>query len=222
MVETLRPQCDRALSWIPIDQLRAGVDTLAARIGRLAGTVIVADAETDADLDTLVEAALTVRAVAPCSRARRAWPARSPRGWACCRSAPSCPPDGAGSSWPAACNRPRAGRSRKRARPASPCWRRPSGAWPIPRDGLARLAAQAAAAIEKERWDLVAVTGGETAVALWAALGADRLDLVGVPAPGLALGHLRVRGREPLALLTKAGGFGPPDLFVSLQKEAVA
>jgi uncharacterized protein YgbK (DUF1537 family) len=31
-----------------------------------------------------------------------------------------------------------------------------------------------------------------------------------------------VRGREPLSLLTKAGGFGPPDLFVSLQKEAVA
>ena len=25
-----------------------------------------------------------------------------------------------------------------------------------------------------------------------------------------------MRGREPLALLTKAGGFGPPDLFVSL------
>jgi uncharacterized protein YgbK (DUF1537 family) len=91
-----------------------------------------------------------------------------------------------------------------------------------PTDAIARLAAQAAAAIEKERWDLVAVTGGETAMALWNALGADRLDLVGVPAPGLALGHLRVRGREPLAVLTKAGGFGPPDLFVSLQKEAVA
>jgi uncharacterized protein YgbK (DUF1537 family) len=91
-----------------------------------------------------------------------------------------------------------------------------------PADAIVRLAVQAATAIEKERWDLVAVTGGETAVALWAALGADRLDLIGVPAPGLALGHLRVRGREPLALLTKAGGFGPPDLFVSLQKEAVA
>jgi uncharacterized protein YgbK (DUF1537 family) len=89
-----------------------------------------------------------------------------------------------------------------------------------PADAIVRLAAQAAAAIEKERWDLVAVTGGETAVALWVALGADRLDLVGVPASGLALGHLRVRGREPLALLTKAGGFGRPDLFVSLQKEA--
>jgi uncharacterized protein YgbK (DUF1537 family) len=95
VVETLRPQCDRALSWIPIDQLRAGVDTLTARIGRLAGTVIVADAETDTDLDALVEAALTVCRL-PCWRARRAWPARSPRGWACCRSALSCPADGAG------------------------------------------------------------------------------------------------------------------------------
>ena len=106
-----------------------------------------------------------------------------------------------------------------------------------PADAIVRLAAQAAAAIEKERWDLVAVTGGETAVALWVALGADRLDLVGVPASGLALGHLRVRGREPLTLLTKAlledegtfiellfdeDGMRVPDLFVSLQKEAVA
>jgi len=66
------------------------------------------------------------------------------------------------------------------------------------------------------------VTGGETAVALWSAVGAERLDLAGAPAPGLAFGHLRVPGREPLPLLTKAGGFGPPDLLRSLQKETVA
>ena len=89
-------------------------------------------------------------------------------------------------------------------------------------DAVARLAAQAAAAIERERWDLVVVTGGETAVALWSALGAERLDLIGAPAPGLALGQLRAPGRDPLAVLTKAGGFGPPDLLVTLQREAVA
>ena len=78
------------------------------------------------------------------------------------------------------------------------------------------------AALQREPWDLVVVTGGETAVALWTALGAERIDLAGAPAPGLALGQLRVPGRDPIPLLTKAGGFGPPDLLVSLQKEAVA
>src|SRR5262245_30965590 len=58
VVDLLRPQLDRALSWIPIDQLRAGGEALAARVRRLSGTAIVADAETDSDLDLLVEAAL--------------------------------------------------------------------------------------------------------------------------------------------------------------------
>src|SRR6266850_1981408 len=108
VVDLLRPQLDRALAWIPIDQLRAGADALAARLRRLAGTAIVA-----------------------------------------------------------------------------------------------RLVEQAVAAIERERWDLVVVTGGETAVALWSALGADRMEVAGAPAPGLALGHLRLAGREPQAVLTK-------------------
>src|SRR5204862_230569 len=42
------------------------------------------------------------------------------------------------------------------------------------------------------------------------------------PRPGLALGRLRAPGRQPLAVVTKAGGFGEPDLFVSLVREAVA
>jgi uncharacterized protein YgbK (DUF1537 family) len=93
-----------------------------------------------------------------------------------------------------------------------------------PPEALARLIEQAVAALERERWDLVIVTGGETAAALWAALGAERIDLVGAPAPGLAFGHLRVPGRDPLPLVTKAGGFGAADLLVSLAtlKEPVA
>jgi len=89
-------------------------------------------------------------------------------------------------------------------------------------EAIARLIDQAIAALQRETWDLVVVTGGETAVALWTALGAERIDLVGAPAPGLAFGQLRVPGRDPLPLLTKAGGFGPPDLLVSLQRETVA
>ena len=60
VIDLLRPQLDRALAWIPIDQLRAGGEALAARVRRLAGTAIIADAETDADLDALVEAAFAV------------------------------------------------------------------------------------------------------------------------------------------------------------------
>jgi D-threonate/D-erythronate kinase len=221
VVETLRPQCDRALAWIPIDQLRMGVEALAARIGRLAGTVIVADAETDADLDALVEAALaTVPSPLLAGSAGMARALAARLGFQSERvELPT------GPRWllVAGSVQPATRRQIKEARAAgltvlATAERRVAD----PTEAIARLAAQAAAAIEKERWDLVAVTGGETAVALWTALGADRLDLLGVPAPGLAFGHLRVRGREPLPVLTKAGGFGPPDLFVSLQKEAVA
>jgi len=60
------------------------------------------------------------------------------------------------------------------------------------------------------------------AVALYRALGAERIDLDGAPRPGLAMGRLRLPGRAALPLVTKAGGFGPPELFVSLAREAVA
>src|SRR5439155_418560 len=84
------------------------------------------------------------------------------------------------------------------------------------------LAAQARARLDAGPVDVVLVTGGETLVALYHALGAERLDLEGAPRPGLALGRLRAPGREPLTVVTKAGGFGEPDLFVSLVREAVA
>jgi uncharacterized protein YgbK (DUF1537 family) len=216
VVEILRAQLDRALAWIPIDQLRAGSEPLAARLGRLAGTTIVADAETDGDLDALVDAALAVTptpllvgaaglARALASRlgvlAERVELPAGPR-WLIV----------AGSRHPATRRQLREARAAgltvlataERAAESRP-------------DALGRLVEQAVAALERERWDGVIVTGGETAAALWSALGAERIDLVGAPAPGLALGHLRVPGREhPIPLLTKAGGFGAPDLLVSL------
>src|SRR3989442_6309651 len=54
--DLLRPQIDRPLAWIPLGRVREGGPALAARLVRLAGMVIVADAETDADLDALIEA----------------------------------------------------------------------------------------------------------------------------------------------------------------------
>jgi uncharacterized protein YgbK (DUF1537 family) len=67
---------------------------------------------------------------------------------------------------------------------------------------------------------LVVLTGGETARAVLRALGARHLELVGAPASGLALGRLVVHETFSLPVLTKAGGFGPPELFVALAKGA--
>src|SRR5207245_2626946 len=145
IVDLLRPQLDRPFAWIPLGRVREGGRPLTARLIRLAGMVIVADAETDADLDTLVEAILELD--------------------------------------------------------SPPLLAAPAGPRPV---------------------DVVLVTGGEPLVALYHALGAERLDLEGAPRPGLALGRLRAPGREPLTVVTKAGGFGEPDLFVSLVREAVA
>src|SRR3989442_8036968 len=61
VVDLLRPQLDRPFAWIPLGRVREGGRPLTARLVRLAGMVIVADAETDADLDTLVEAGLQVQ-----------------------------------------------------------------------------------------------------------------------------------------------------------------
>jgi D-threonate/D-erythronate kinase len=220
VVDLLRPQLDRALAWIPIEQLRAGGEALTARVRRLSGTAIVADAETDADLDRLVDAALGVTPLpllvgsAGLGRALAARLGLSPE-----RAEP--PPGGrwlvvAGSAHPATRRQLKEARAAGMTVLAAPERAADRG------EVVARLVEQAVGAIEREKWDLVVVTGGETAVALWSALGADRMEVLGAPAPGLALGQLRLAGREPLAVLTKAGGFGPPDLLVALQKEVVA
>src|SRR5205085_1333260 len=62
VVDLLRPQLDRPLAWIPLGRVREGGSALTARLVRLAGMVIVADAETDADLDALIEAVVELDA----------------------------------------------------------------------------------------------------------------------------------------------------------------
>ena len=85
------------------------------------------------------------------------------------------------------------------------------------RRGMAvALAATAARLLEQARPDLVAVSGGDTAHALMGALGADHIELTGAPASGLGLGELVTRAARSLPWLSKAGGFGAPDLFTAL------
>jgi uncharacterized protein YgbK (DUF1537 family) len=221
IVDLLRPQLDRPLAWIPLGRVHAGGAALTARLGRLSGMVIVADAETDADLDALAEALcemdappLLVGAAGLALALARRLGLAAPR---------VDPPSGdrwlivAGSRHPATRRQIEAARDAGLTVLATP-----DAAQGEPAEAAGALAAQARARLDAERFDVVLVTGGETLVALYRALGAERLDLEGAPRPGLALGRLRAPGREPLCVVTKAGGFGEPDLFVSLAREAVA
>src|SRR5437773_2173438 len=90
------------------------------------------------------------------------------------------------------------------------------------RAGAATLAREAARLLATESFDLIVLIGGDTAVAFYRTLDAKRIDLVGAPRPGLAFGYVRAPGHPVLPVLTKAGGFGPPGLFVSLWEEAAA
>ncbi len=218
VVELIRPESDRPMAWIPLGEVRAGAAALTARVARLAGTIAVADAETDADLDALVGAALAAT-TAPllAGSAGLARPLARDLGLLAGRAAL---PAGrwlivAGSR--SAVTRRQIAEARRAglAVLATPDVDHGDAA-----RAVAELAAEAARALAAEPADLVVVTGGDTALALYRALGATRIDLIGAPAPGLALGRLRAPGRPDLAVLTKAGGFGPAGLLVSLFEAA--
>jgi uncharacterized protein YgbK (DUF1537 family) len=221
LVDALRGDIGRPLAWVPLGVVREGHDALVARLTRLRGTVAVADAETDGDLSALVDAALALEPGPVLVGAAGLGRALAQRlGLLAARVA--LPPARrwlvvAGSRHPATRRQIEAARAagiRVLATLESDV--ADSG------EAAARLAEEACHLLAREAFDLVAVTGGQTALALWNALGADRIDLVGAPAPGLAFGYLRAPRHPALALLTKAGGFGEPDLFVSLRREANA
>ncbi len=85
-------------------------------------------------------------------------------------------------------------------------------------DVAAALARAAVTLLGRCRPDLVVVTGGDTARALARAIGAARIDVIGAPRPGLALGEAARPAGPALWLLTKAGGFGDRDLLLALVK----
>ena len=82
------------------------------------------------------------------------------------------------------------------------------------RETVDRLADAARTCVDRERPGGLLLTGGETAIAVLRALGATGVRLAGQLEPGLALGVLAGGPFDGLAVMTKAGSFGDPDVLV--------
>lgn len=243
IVQILRRDVRRPVIRLPLDEVRAGTDRLRGALERGAGHIIAADAENDADLDALARAAADHPSLLMAGSAGLGRAVAATLGYG---GALSPLPDGrawlivAGSLHPTTRSQLEAleaagvpgawvdGRNAARpeavvkalqsGQPAFVATRPPKPHAPPSShaERASELASLAAGVMARASVDLVAVTGGETAYALLVALGARRLELLGVPASGLSLGELELHGGSMLRLLTKAGGFGRPDLFLSL------
>jgi D-threonate/D-erythronate kinase len=78
-----------------------------------------------------------------------------------------------------------------------------------------RLAEGVAALLERRPVAAVVATGGDTAVAILQRLSQAMLRVMGNLLPGIPLGRIHAGGRE-LWFVTKAGGFGARDTFVTI------
>jgi len=245
VVEILAAQSARPLRHLPLQEIRGAGEELARALRAMDGSIAVADAETGADLAALARAALAhgavllagsagLAAALACALGYAGRPVRLPDGRAWLVVAGSRHPatraqvaalveegaailrpgaEGAADSAPLVAAL-RAGRPAVIESPAPP---------PEPDRAAvaARLAAVAARVLAEVTPSLTCATGGETALAWLRALGASHLELAGAPAAGLALGDVVVGGAPAprrLRVLTKAGGFGAPDLFIRLMR----
>ena len=246
VVDILRAQSGRPLRRVPLAEVRGGGAGLARALGEAEGGIAVADAETDADLAALARAALDrgsvllagsagLAAALSAALGREGAPPPLPAGRDWLVVAGSRHPAtraqldalvAAGATMVrvrAATSDPRAD-STTAVSPAVEAVRagRPAIVASAEGDGAGReaiaasLAAAASRVLSEVRPALTCATGGETAHALLRALGASRLDLAGAPANGLALGEVVSAAGPGRLLLPKAGGFGPPDLFIQL------
>jgi len=238
LVEILSRDPGRPVSLLPLKEVRSPREDLARALAKRSG-VVVADAESDTDLDALARAAIGHAGILLAGSAGLARGAAS--AWGYTVPAPALPAPGgwlvvAGSRHPAtraqidALEESGAAGVRLGGR-REPDLTKVVGAIRAGRlafvssddaaegtreDIAARLGGAAKRVLAEAFPALVVLTGGETAHAVMRALGAWRLELDGAPASGLALGRLVVNEVSTLPILTKAGGFGPPELFVAL------
>ncbi len=84
-----------------------------------------------------------------------------------------------------------------------------------PESAAAQLAAQARDHIAQHRPEGVLIMGGDTARALWQALGVTELRPLPELLPGIAACQ---SPQSPLTFVTKAGGFGPPTLVQQVKE----
>ena len=66
------------------------------------------------------------------------------------------------------------------------------------------------------------VTGGDTVEAILGAFGIAALDVQGEFRPGIPVSRGAAPGGADLTLVSKAGGFGAPELFAEIAAEAAA
>lgn len=240
LVEILSRDATRPVWLLPLKEVRSPLADLARALAERSG-VIVADAEVDADLDALARAAVGHPGILLAGSAGLARGAASAWGYAA--PAPALPAPGgwlvvAGSRHPATRAQidaleasgaagVRLGGRREpdlakvvgAIRAGRPAFVSSDDAAEGTREDIAaRLAKAAKRVLAETSPAIVVLTGGETAQAVMRVLGARRLELDGAPASGLALGRLVVNGVSTLPILTKAGGFGPPELFVALAR----
>ena len=224
-----------------LDHVRAGCEKIAHVLEQHRGDIVAADAETDADLATLAEALVAVPGTLAVGSAGLGRALSAALGLA---SPPvALPPGGGrlfvvGSLHPASRTQLDAlvsaglpgayvsarGDADERPVVAALASGRPafvaSAAAPAAPQTMARRVAEATARIlERARPDLLAMMGGDTVYAVIHALRPARFQLAGAPADGLALGGLTLAGGRTLAVLTKAGGFGRPDLLAAIAGE---
>lgn len=241
LVEILSSATGRSVSLLPLKEVRGSVDELARALASRTG-LVVADAEVDADLDALALAATALHGVLLAGSAGLGGAAA--RAWGLATPAPPVPPPGAwlvvaGSRHPAAraqidaleaagaagarledAREPDLAKVVAAIRAGKPAFLSiHEGLNGAAQDVAARLAAAAKTVIAGASPAVLALIGGDTARAVVRGLAASHVELSGAPAGGLALGRLVFDSDPPIPLLTKAGGFGAPDLFVALARE---
>ncbi|HEV2056757.1 MAG TPA: four-carbon acid sugar kinase family protein [Methylomirabilota bacterium] len=247
LVEILSSTSGRPVSLLPLPvslitlkEVRGPLEELARALAMRTG-LVVADAEVDQDLDALALAAIDLPGVLLAGSAGLAGAAA--RAWGFAAPAPPAPAPGgwlvvAGSRHPAtraqvdaleasgsagarldAAGEPDLAKVVAALRAGKPAFlsinARLEGA---ARDIAGRLAGAVKTVLAEVSPALLVLTGGETAHAVMRALAARRLELSGAPSSGLALGRLVVDSTSTIPILTKAGGFGAPDLFVALAR----
>ncbi|HET7875590.1 MAG TPA: four-carbon acid sugar kinase family protein [Methylomirabilota bacterium] len=245
VLEMLEGASERPVRHVPLREVRWGRDALARLLTDAGDALIAADAETESDLDAIARAAtddpsLLLAGSAGMARALAGaldYPAPSTalppgRGWlivagslhpATRAQIKALADSGVTGLWVDGGREPSpdpAIAALRHGRPAFVATREPRyaadhEAWAEMASQLALVVAHVVAEAEA---DVLAVTGGATAWALLQALEATRLEVTAAPSSGLALGDLVVKQASTLSLLTKAGGFGAPDLFLDLMK----